>query len=258
LITGGSAGLGLALATEFVNAGYTVYSCARNPSQLHDAADALPGLRTIVADVTDPADRARLFATVEAAGDSLDILVNNAATTNAHDYTNDVTLNTDRARREIELNFAAPIELCRLFLAARRHHGRDELPGSLVIVSTPAALIPMEAQPLYCATKAGLHMFTLTLRLNLQGTAVRVVEVFPPRMETGLLGDLDLAGSSTSAGRVGDVAEAIFGDIVAGVEISLPHASSRSLYNGIPVPEPGFVERVNAGVKRRPGWDSES
>ena len=255
LITGGSVGLGLALATEFVQGGYQVYACARNPAHLREAADAVPGLQAIVADVTEAPDRERIWATVEAAGDFVDILINNAAVTSAHDYTSDATLRTDRARQEIEVNFAAPIELCRIFLASRRRLGRDGIAGSVVNIGTPGALIPLEAQPLYCATKAGLHMFTLTLRRQLQGSAVRVIEVFPPGLPTDLARDLDIAGRPADTTVVADVAVQIFRDIVAGVEISLPHAQSRALYNAVPAPDPDFVDRVNSGVKRRPGWE---
>lgn len=255
LITGGSVGLGLAVAKQFVAHGFPVFVCARTEADLDQAARDVPGLMTIVADISDPSDQQRLFAEIEERGQFVDILVNNAALTKAHDYTNDVTLAADRARQEIEVNFAAPIELGRLFLAARRRAGRDHLPGALVNVGTPGALIPLEAQPLYCATKAGLHMFTVTLRRQLRESPVHVVEVFPPGLPTGLAKELDVAGNSADVSVVAEVAAEIFAGIVDGTEVILPHEQSRRLYNAMPEMDPAFVDRVNSGVQRRAGWD---
>jgi uncharacterized oxidoreductase len=217
----------------------------------------VPGLSTIVADVTNAEDRLRLFADVEARGQVVDVLVNNAALTRAHDYTNDVTLASDRARQEIEVNFAAPIELTRLFLAARRRAGRDELPAAVVNVGTPGALFPLEANPLYCATKAGLHMFTLALRRQLRDTSVDVIEVFPPSLPTGLGTELEVAGQSGDTSVITEVAAEIYAGVVAGTEVILPHEQSRRLYAAMPQMDPGFIDRVNAGVRRRPGWDRQ-
>jgi short-subunit dehydrogenase involved in D-alanine esterification of teichoic acids len=127
--------------------------------------------------------------------------------------------------------------------------------GTLVNIGTPGALIPLEAQPLYCATKAGLHMFTQTLRRQLVGTPVRVIEVFPPGLPTNLTRELEVAGSTADASVVTDVAARIYGDVVNGVEVSLPHEQSVALYNALPAMDPIFIDRVNSGVRRRPGWD---
>jgi uncharacterized oxidoreductase len=256
LITGGSEGLGRAIAREFVQAGDKVYACARTATRLADAAESIPGLQTVVADITDPSDRERLWTTVESAGDCVDILINNAAITRAHDYTNDVTLARDHAQHEIAVNLAAPIELCRQFLEARRRLGQDEVAGAVVNIGTPAAIIPLEAQPLYCATKAGLHMFTLILRRQLAGSSVAVIEVFPPGLPTELARELDVAGHHADPSVVDTVAHQIFRDIVAGVDVSLPHDQSRALYEAVPQVDPAFVDQVNSRVTRRPGWDS--
>jgi uncharacterized oxidoreductase len=255
LITGGSVGFGLALAEQFVAHRYSVFVCARTEADLDRAARDVPGLMTIVADVADPADQQRLFAEIESRGKFVDVLVNNAALTRAHDYTNDLTLASDRARQEIEVNFAAPIELGRLFLSARRRAGRDHLPGALVNIGTPGALIPLEAQPLYCATKAGLHMFTVTLRRQLRESPVHVIEVFPPGLPTGLARELDVAGNSADISVVAEVAAETFAGIVDGTEVILPHEQSRRLYTAMPEIDPDFIDRVNSGVRRRAGWD---
>lgn len=150
LITGGSVGLGLAMARELLRQGFAVSVCARTQSDL-DAARALePALQTIRADVASAADRGRLMAEVEQRlGRPLDCLVNNAAIVRAHDYANPFTLEQDRAGDEIAINFAAPVDLCRLFLKSRMD-GAANGPGAILNVSTPGAFFPLDANPLYC------------------------------------------------------------------------------------------------------------
>jgi uncharacterized oxidoreductase len=255
LLTGGSVGLGLELAKQFVANGNWVFVCARSEADLARAALDVPGLSTIVADVSNPNHQRRLFAQIEATGRFVDVLINNAAIVKAHDYLSDFTLNEDRARPELEINFAAPIELGRLFLQARRAAGREALPGALVNVGTPGALFPLEAEPLYCATKAGLHMFTLTLRRQLRESPVHVIEVFPPGLPTALARELEVSSDGADPKVVTEVAIEIFDDIMAGTEVSLPHPQSRALYAAVPQMDADYIDVINSGVRRRPGWD---
>jgi uncharacterized oxidoreductase len=123
------------------------------------------------------------------------------------------------------------------------------------MIGTPGALFPLEAQPLYSATKAGLHMFTLALRRQLRGSATRVVEVFPPGLPTTLARGIDVAtdnGPEVTAEVAREIRDAILRD----EDVILPHEQSRRLYKAVPVLDPDFVDRVNAGVRRSPDWES--
>jgi len=258
LITGGAGGLGLAMARRFHSAGHHVIVCGRTVTALREAEAEMPGLRAIRADVAKATDRAALFAEIAADGGALDIVVNNAAITRAHDYTDDFTLAGDRTRDEMEINFAAPIEMARLFLAWRRQSGRDADPATVVFVSTPGALFPLEANTLYCATKAGLHMFTLGLRRQLRATAVTVIEVFPPALDTNLTPDLVVANQAANGDEVIDgVASATVAGILAGEELILPHPDAAQLHNRFAMPfDDVLLDRINGGVARRPGWNA--
>jgi uncharacterized oxidoreductase len=256
LVTGGSAGLGLAIARQLVEQSIDVFICARGAAGLSAAAELEPRLRVIQADVAVAADRARLFTHIaaETGGRPLDILINNAAITRAHDYLNPYTVETDRAREELEINLAAPIELIRLYLASRA--GGADAPGAIVNIGTPGALFPLEAIPLYCATKAALHMFTLVLRRQLAGSPVKVMEVFPPSLDTGLADQLAVQGQSENGEEaILAVAQETVAGILDGAEVILPHAQSRQLYESVPHLDAGFVDAINLGVKRRQGWD---
>jgi len=258
LVTGGSVGLGLAIALDLVAHDFDVFICARTEADLGAAAKLEPRLRPIQADVASAADRERLLATIseQTGGRPLDCLINNAAITRAHDYLNPFTLKADRARAELEINFAAPIELIRLYLASRL--GVTDAPAAIVNIGTPGALFPLEANPLYSATKAGLHMFTLALRRQLAGGPVKVIEVFPPSLDTGLANQLDVAGQSGNGqDAIDSVARETVTGILNGTEIILAHEQSRQLCEMIPELDPAFVDQINSGVKRRSGWDRE-
>lgn len=257
LVTGGSVGLGLALARELADHGCRVLICARTQPDLEKATAADPRLHAIRADVSQAEERERLMSEAQGlAGRPLDILVNNAAIVRAHDYTSLFTLSQDRAAPEIETNLAAPIDLARLFLLAR--HGKPDSPAAILNVSTPGALFPLDANPLYCATKAAFHMFTLSLRRHLANGPVRVVEVFPPALDTRLAEDLVVQGQTAHGQQVIDnVARDTVAALLAGEETILPHAQSRALVAMFPQLDPAKIDEVNRGVQRRPGWDRE-
>ena len=180
LITGGSSGIGLGLAEAYVREGSRVIICGRDPGNLGKAVSRLPGLASIVCDVGMDAERRRLADQVLRRFPDLDILVNNAGI----QYDVDLKLGHCPADDgdEIEINLRAPIELVRLFLPHLL--GRPE--SAVINVGSGLAFMPMPATAIYNATKAALHTFTLALRRQLEGTPVRVVEVVPPMVDTGL------------------------------------------------------------------------
>ena len=88
----------------------------------------------------------------------------------------------DDVTREIEINLSGPVRMIDQFLPHLLTR-----PGALIVnVSSGLAFIPFPAAPVYCATKAAIHSFTQSLRAQLQGTGVTVVELAPPGVETPL------------------------------------------------------------------------
>ncbi|RRD58948.1 SDR family NAD(P)-dependent oxidoreductase [Comamonadaceae bacterium OH2545_COT-014] len=175
LITGGASGIGLALAKRFHAAGNSVVLAGRRADALAEAARALPGAQTAVADITQPADRARLL---QAHGD-ISILVNNAGI-----QINRPLLEQHQAdiRHELETNLAAPVLLTHAFLPALLRQPQ----AAIVNVSSGLAIVPKEAASIYCASKAALHSFSQTLRWQLEGTPVQVFELLPPLVDTAM------------------------------------------------------------------------
>ncbi|MGE0879316.1 MAG: SDR family NAD(P)-dependent oxidoreductase [Acidimicrobiia bacterium] len=259
LVTGGARGLGLEIAKGLVAHGYAVTVCARTASDLTDAEAAVPTLHCVRADVADDADRARLLEATIAAHGGLDVLVNNAAISRAHDFTDGFTLGANRSRSEIEINLVAPIELTRLFLKWRQDTGREGTPARIVMVNTPGALIPLQANPLYCTSKAGLRMFTQILRKQIASTGVGVTDIYPPGIATKLTPDIEVASHDTNGEQVLiEVGERCVEGIVRGDELVLPHPDAEGLFQVFaPHYDEAIVDGVNAGVKRSSDWNRD-
>ncbi len=255
LVTGGASGLGLSLSRHLLLAGYDVLACARTASRLEAAKRELPTLRVLQADITDPADRDRLFAEIASIGKPFDLLVNNAGVSFACDYTSDTTLSRDRARAELEINFAAPVELTRRFLWMRREQGWEDRPATIANIGTPGALFPLEPNPLYSATKAGLHMFTMGLRRQLADTRVTVVENYPPLLDTELNPDHRVPGQERfGAEAIDEWARVSVEGILAGEPNVYPKSGTEFIPDLVERVE-AVADRINVRVSRSDDWE---
>ncbi len=181
LITGGATGIGLALAEAFVRAGSEVLICGRRENRLREARRKCPPLATTVCDVASEADRIALRDWATASFPDLNVLVNNAGIQELFDFT-EGSIDLGKARSEMATNLEAPIHLSALFIPHLA--GRPE--SAIVNVSSGLAFVPLAGAPVYSATKAALHSFSLSLRHQLSGTSVKVFEVVPPLVATEL------------------------------------------------------------------------
>ncbi len=183
LITGGSTGIGFALAKRFAHAGSRVIACGRRPDALERAKADVPGLETVVCDVAREEERVALFDRVSRDFPDLNVLINNAGIQNRpprFDEPQDWTA----LKNELAINFEAPVHLATLFVPFLVKQ-RDPV---LVNVTSGLAFSPLAFMPTYCATKAAMHSFTLSLRHQLAETPLKVVEMAPPAVDTDLGG----------------------------------------------------------------------
>jgi uncharacterized oxidoreductase len=124
------------------------------------------------------------------------MLVNNAGIQRQLDFTSPTIAKPTRAADdEIAINLGAAIRLCALF--APRLLKRDR--SAIVNISSGLAFVPIASMPIYCATKAAIHSFTVSLRHQLKGTSVKVFEAIPPTTDTEL--DSTFAGEKEQAYR---------------------------------------------------------
>ncbi len=199
LVTGGGSGIGLALAEALVVRGCRVAICGRSADKLQDAVRRVPLLRSQVCDVRQLEEIAALDRQLQQAWGGIDMLVNNAGVADAYSVLH-ATHWLAQAEREIETNLLGPLRLTNQFLPQLL--SRPE--AAIVNVTSGLALAPSPATPGYSAAKSGLHAFTRVLRRQLRGTAVRVVEVQPPMVDTPMVSD-----STVSKMSAADVAEKI-------------------------------------------------
>jgi uncharacterized oxidoreductase len=181
LITGGATGIGYALAEAFLEQGNEVIICSRREKRLLEAQKRHPDLRTRVCDVADAADRASLVDWVTSEFRELNIVVNNAGIQRDIDFTKGIAEFMAGAN-EITVNLEAPILLSGMLIP----HIVGKQNAAIVNISSGLGFVPAARMPVYSATKAGLHAFSMALRHQLKALGIRVFEVVPPAVDTEL------------------------------------------------------------------------
>ena len=181
LITGGATGIGLALAKSFLQEGNDVIICGRREEKLTSAREKFPQLHTIKCDIANPADRKRLYELISVNHKDLNILINNAGIQKEIDFKKGAT-DLQGEENEIEINLQAPVHLSALFIPFLM----EQEEAAIINITSGLGFIPIAIMPLYCATKAALHSFSISLRHQLRETAIKVFEIIPPTTDTGL------------------------------------------------------------------------
>lgn len=188
LITGGSAGVGLAAAQRFLQFGANVAITGRDAARLQEAAARLgAGARvaTIAWDAADIARAGAVFAEVEQRFGALHVLVNNAGCNHRGVLE---ALSEQEMLRVVDTNFRAPLALSRAVLPFMRRAGQ----GAIVNVASLAGRVPLAHESIYSATKFGLRAFTLAIAQELEGSGISASVVSPGPISTGfILDDID-------------------------------------------------------------------
>lgn len=216
LITGGGMGIGLALAARLLRQGNEVIVCGRRLEKLYEARRQLPGLHIYRCDVSQESDRRDLFQTVTHDFPKVNVLLNNAGMW--------VSTRLDRAeawpeaQQQLQTNLAATIHLTQLFA---QHLAQQSAP--VVFVTTSGlAHIPRAAAAVYCATKAALHSYALTLRHQLKALQIEVIEICPPHVDT----DLGAPGINKAGIPVDTFADAVMDELRKGtLEITFGYST---------------------------------
>jgi uncharacterized oxidoreductase len=181
LITGGATGIGFSLAEAFVRLGNEVIVCGRREDKLEEAKNRLPQIHTRKCDLSKEDERKSLFEWISSDFPTTNILVNNAGIQRMVDLkkgTEELLSGED----EIEINFKAYVNLSAHFIPFLM----KQKEGAIVNISSGLGFIPLTITPVYCATKAAIHSFTLSLRHQLRNTSVKVFEIIPPTVDTEL------------------------------------------------------------------------
>jgi NADP-dependent 3-hydroxy acid dehydrogenase YdfG len=173
VVTGASSGIGAATATRLAAEGFDVVLGARRLERLTALAESIGG-RALPLDVTDAAS----VASFAGALDRVDVLVNNAG--GAFDAAPVAEADLDSWERSLEVNLLGAVRVTKALLPALRAAGG----GDVVFTSSTAALVSYEGGASYTAAKHGVHTLAETLRLELNGEPVRVIEIAPGMVRT--------------------------------------------------------------------------
>jgi 3-dehydrosphinganine reductase len=176
LVTGGSSGIGLALARRLAAAGARVSLLARDPARLAAAADPL-GALALPADVRDPAALAAALERAEAAQGPLDLVIASAGAVRAGRFED---LGAEAHRELIETNYLGVVETLRAALPPMRARGR----GRALILGSAAGLAGLPGYSAYAPTKFALRGLAEALRAECRPDGVLVAIAHPPDVET--------------------------------------------------------------------------
>ena len=186
LITGGSSGIGLALAKQFLANNNTVIITGRNLAKLEKVQQEHPELHIAQTDVTSINDIQALVERTAREFGGIDVLVNNAGVYHGFDLNKeDHALETQL--KEIDIDFAGPVRMVHYFLPQLKQSPE----AAIVNVSSGLAFVPLTQAPIYSATKAAVHAWTQSIRLHLADTNVNVIELMPPLVETPMVANLE-------------------------------------------------------------------
>ncbi|WP_405628309.1 SDR family NAD(P)-dependent oxidoreductase [Streptomyces sp. NBC_00016] len=187
LVTGGTSGIGLGLALRLHEAGNKVIVAGRRKELLDEITTGHPGIEALVLDVADPASIARAREAVASAHPELNVLVNNAGIMLRENLLDPADLRV--AEEHVAVNLLGTIRMTYAFLPLLL--GTED--AAVVNVTSALAFVPLPVTPTYSATKAALHSFSESLRVQLSGAdaGVQVIEVAPPGVRTTLLGQQD-------------------------------------------------------------------
>jgi len=232
LITGGASGIGLGLTERFIKENNTVIICGRRSETLKEVAAKFPSVITKVCNLTVASEREELYKWVAENHSDLNVLVNNAGIQQWMSVLDDTFF--EKAKEEIATNIEAPLHLTSLFVKLKSLN-------TVINVTSGLSFVPLTKVPVYSATKAFFHSFTLSLRQLLKAKNIEVIEMIPPALNT----DLGGKGLHDAAPPVSEFVESIFEQLKQG-KTELTFGFSETMVKATPTDLLNTFNRMNA------------
>ena len=184
VITGATRGIGLAMLDKFYQLGNQIIAVARNQKALNELSKKYEGVTTIQCDLSDDDSIHNLVNEIKSKHSNVNTLINNAGV-QVNFYESKFGEEPDsiaRLKDEIQINFTAPIELSYRVIPVLIKNKN----AAIVNVSSGLAFSPKKSAPVYCGTKAGIHIFSKALRYQYEETHLKIFEIIPPLVETDM------------------------------------------------------------------------
>jgi uncharacterized oxidoreductase len=237
-ITGGASGIGLGLAKAFIARNNKVIICGRNLDKLEKVKKEVPGIHVVRCDVTNSDDIRKIIESFALQELNTNILINNAGIQYRYDFLSESNAD-EKIREEIEINFTSVASLTYRLLPILKKPPQ----AAIVNISSFLGIVPKGSAPVYCATKAALHVFSKALRYQLEKSSIKVFEVLTPLVDTDMTkGREDDAGKMSPDTLASNVLDSIEADRY---EITPGRAKVVLLLNRL---FPSLIEKV---IKKR-------
>lgn len=181
-ITGGTSGIGRALAEALHQRGNKVIIAGRRQALLAEIAQANPGIDTVQLDINDAQQLKDVAAEVIRRHPSLNVIINNAGIM-PFDNAGSGDYNDEQAVGLLQTNLLGPVRVSAAFV----EHLKRQPEAYIINNSSVLAYLPLATTALYSATKAAIHSYSLSQRFMLRDTSVKVLEIAPPWVDTDLI-----------------------------------------------------------------------
>lgn len=179
LITGGASGIGYEFAKQLCETNSVIIT-GRNKQKLEKAKEELKNIHIFECDVANPNEVKALYEKISIEFPKLNILINNAALMNKLDLQEE--LSYEELTKEMNTNFNGSVYMTTQFLPLLK----KQKMASIINITSALAFVPMAYSPVYCASKAALHSFTQSLRIQLKDTNIKVFEIAPSVTKTAM------------------------------------------------------------------------
>ena len=202
-------------------------------------------------DITDPARVREFAARIQSDYPSLNVLINNAGVFKHEDLT-DPSAGLEDAEATVTTNLLGPIRLTAALLPLLQQQPRS----TVVNLTSGLAFVPMTVAPTYCATKAALHSYTVSLRHQLRGSTTEVIELIPPYVQTDLTPGQSADPLAMPLGECLAEVMALFtshppgGEIVVELQAAPLRRGEQSLRGDVPGAKPGVSDAASGSVAK--------